>query len=44
MKDNGQFEILYPKAKTITFTQTGHLTFFYQFEKMMKEINGFLEK
>lgn len=41
-QDDGRFAILYPKAKVVTFSGTGHLTAFLQFEKYCQEIRTFL--
>jgi pimeloyl-ACP methyl ester carboxylesterase len=42
MQDEGHFANLYPGAKVRTFTGTGHVTFYYQFTEMLKEINDFI--
>jgi len=43
-QDDGEFKKYYPNAKVVTFHKTGHLTPFIQFEKMAKEMDGFLRK
>lgn len=43
MQDDGEFIKLYPQAKFYTFTKTGHLTDFIQFEKTIEVIRNFLE-
>lgn len=42
MQDEGDFNNVYPTSKLISFSETGHLTFYYQFNKMVKEIKKFL--
>ena len=42
MQDEGYFAKLYPEAQVHTFYDTGHLTFYYQYTKMLKVINQFL--
>jgi len=44
MQDEGEFKKIYPRADIITFTKSGHLTFYYQFEKMVRVISDFLGK
>lgn len=41
-QDDGMFKIYYPEAKVVSFQETGHLTPFIKFEKMVREINAFL--
>lgn len=43
-QDDGMFEIYYPDAKVYSFQETGHLTPFIQFEKMLGVIRDFLSK
>jgi pimeloyl-ACP methyl ester carboxylesterase len=43
-QDDGMFKHYYPKAKVVTFKETGHLTPFIRFEQMAFEINKFLNK
>jgi pimeloyl-ACP methyl ester carboxylesterase len=42
MQDDGEFKKLYPDAQVYTFKETGHLSFHYQFDEMMKVIKEFL--
>lgn len=42
MQDEGYFVKLYPSANVYTFCGTGHLTFYYQFSKILKHITDFL--
>ncbi|MBI2617710.1 alpha/beta hydrolase [Candidatus Gottesmanbacteria bacterium] len=41
-QDDGEFKRLYPKAHVYTFHNTGHLTFYYQFENMVEVMRKFL--
>jgi len=41
-QDDGMFKIYYPEAKVVSFQETGHLTPFIQFEKMVEKINEFV--
>lgn len=42
-QDDGMFKIYYPEAEVVSFQETGHLTPFIQFEKMVEVINLFLK-
>ncbi len=42
MRDGEGFRKLYPKAKIVTFHGTGHLTFYYQYNKVIETIKKFL--
>lgn len=44
MQDEGWFEKIYPNAKVHTFKETGHLTYYYQFEQMVRVIKDFLSE
>lgn len=41
-QDDGEFKKIYPSAKVVTFHGTGHMTFQFQFNKMITSINKFL--
>ena len=42
MQDEGDFGVIYPKAKVYTLTGTGHLSFYYKFDEIVNEIKRFL--
>lgn len=42
MQDEGWFKKIYPDAKVHTFRETGHLTYYLQFENMVKVLQDFL--
>lgn len=42
-QDDGEFAKLYKEARVYTFHGTGHLTFYYQSEKIIEVIKNFLE-
>ncbi len=43
-QDDGMFKVYYPSAKVVTFHNTGHLTPFIQFEKMVMVIWNFISE
>ena len=43
MQDDGEFKKIYPNATVKTFSETGHLTDIYQFEKVVGVIREFLK-
>ena len=44
MQDDGDFKRVYPAAQVHTFLGTGHLSFYYQMEKMVEVIKVFLTR
>lgn len=44
MQDEGYFNKVYPKATVHTFKNTGHLSFYYQFDEMVRTIRKFLKR
>lgn len=44
MQDEGDFKIVYPNAKVYTLKSTGHLTFYYKFDEIVRVIKKFLNK